>query len=148
MAAILEQCFDTLKTYGREPESLGNMHKAFLLALEDYKNEDIHGAFIEYLKTSNEIPTPSDIIQIIERNQVYSSPAYKVFDGSDIPDQPRKDPVNWAFKNWNEIENHHDVIVHTGWLAQEKGKDRALDYIKYLQHNCGAPKDLASRIFT
>ncbi len=63
---MLTQCFDGLKLYGKEPESLPSAINLFQMVLADYPLESIRSAFAYYLKNNTEMPTPADISQIIE----------------------------------------------------------------------------------
>ena len=67
LAVMLQQCFQTLRIYGKEPESLESVIAMFRLVLADYPVENITEAFRVWLKRSNEMPTPADIASIIER---------------------------------------------------------------------------------
>ncbi len=67
LAVMLQQCFQTLRIYGKEPESLESVIAMFRLVLADYAVGAITGAFRIWLKRSNEMPTPADIASIIER---------------------------------------------------------------------------------
>lgn len=66
LAILLTQCYDALKVYGKEPEQLDNLIKMFILVLGDYIYSDIKNAFKVYLKTNTSMPTPADIVNIIE----------------------------------------------------------------------------------
>lgn len=59
-------CFDTLKVYGKEPEQLDNLGNMFQFMLGGYTYAKIEWAMREYLKRNNQLPAPSDIINIIE----------------------------------------------------------------------------------
>lgn len=64
---LILQCFNALKTYGKEPEQLGDLNAMFQMVLEDYSIEQIKGAFKAHISRSQEIPTPSDIVTLIKR---------------------------------------------------------------------------------
>lgn len=67
-------CFDTLDTFGKEPEQLTNLQKAFKLVLWDYEFADIKGAFVEYLAKESKMPTPSDIVKLIGKKKMEETP--------------------------------------------------------------------------
>lgn len=67
LAVMLQQCFQTLRIYGKEPEALESVIAMFRLVLADYSVGAITDAFRIWLKRSNEMPTPADIASIIER---------------------------------------------------------------------------------
>lgn len=64
---MLQQCFQTLRLYGKEPEVLESVVAMFRLVLADYPVEKIIAGFGAWLKRSNEMPTPADIANIIDR---------------------------------------------------------------------------------
>lgn len=66
MAAILFQCFQALKLYGKEPEALEGTVAMFQLVLADYSIEQIRDGFAQYLKRNSEMPAPADIVNIID----------------------------------------------------------------------------------
>jgi hypothetical protein len=66
IAELLSQCFDVLNTYGKTPEQLENMTGMFLATLQGYDFKDVKSAFIQHMRTSRSMPTPADIINIIE----------------------------------------------------------------------------------
>lgn len=67
LAVMLQQCFQTLRIYGKEPEALESVIAMFRLVLADYPVGAITDAFRIWLKRSNEMPTPADIASIIDR---------------------------------------------------------------------------------
>ncbi len=67
LAAMLMQCFDGLKLYGKEPEQIENAVKLFRMVLADFPSDKIQSAFVTHLQRSSEMPTPSDIVQLIKR---------------------------------------------------------------------------------
>jgi len=98
------------------------------------------------------MPTPADIVKIIESKQVYQPHAYQVF--STAPEEKEyirstQKVVPWAYKHWVSmgVDLQNQCIAHTQRLAEEQGKERALGYLQYLHNHCGAPKDLKHRIF-
>lgn len=68
LGALIVQCFDALKLYGKEPEQLKNAAALFQFALADYPMEKINEAFRAYLNRSSEMPTPADICVLIRRS--------------------------------------------------------------------------------
>ena len=64
---MLFLCFQSLKLYGKEPEALEALVNIFQMVLHDYTMDQIRQAFTLHLKRSNEMPTPADIANIIER---------------------------------------------------------------------------------
>lgn len=54
--------------YGKNPEQLTNTVKLFRLVLADFTIEQINKAFVTHLQRSNEMPTPSEIVGLIQRD--------------------------------------------------------------------------------
>ena len=67
LGTMLEQCYDILNIYGKQPEQLTNINLAFQMVLAPYKEIDIRKAFHIWLKRYDRMPTPSDIVRLIER---------------------------------------------------------------------------------
>ena len=63
----MAQCFEALKTYGKEPEQMVAVANMFQMVLSDYPISKIKSAFKTYLKTNSELPAPADIVHLIER---------------------------------------------------------------------------------
>lgn len=57
----MAQCFLTLNVYGRSPEDVPTIVRAFDVVLEEFEIEFISLAFQEWMKSSPDMPTPSDI---------------------------------------------------------------------------------------
>jgi hypothetical protein len=61
-----KQCFDTLKTYGKTPEQLETISEMFVTVLSKYPMERIKPAFLQWIERNSEMPTPADIINLID----------------------------------------------------------------------------------
>lgn len=103
---IIGFCFDSQRVYGKEPEQIGNVNKMFQLILAEYPYEKIRAAFIRFLKTSPEMPTPADICRLIdgEGKPVFDKSTY-------IALQKRKDADDYLTpkerKYMQEYENQN-----------------------------------------
>ena len=64
---MIMQCFQTLKTYGKEPEQIESIIPMFNMVLGDFTFQQIESAFAFYLKHNTEMPAPADIANIITR---------------------------------------------------------------------------------
>ena len=103
LAVMLQQCFQTLRVYGKEPEALESVIAMFRLVLADYSVEKITGAFRLWLKRSNEMPAPADIANIIERG------GKPPFERAVYVSLSRKPPEQRTSDEWEymrEYENH------------------------------------------
>src|SRR3990167_9442020 len=67
LAAMLSQCFQSLKLYGKEPEAFEGTVAMFNLVLADYPIARSEQALVFYLKHNPEMPPPADIANIINR---------------------------------------------------------------------------------
>ncbi len=68
IAKILMDCFLCLNTYGKEPEYLEAAVRVFSKVLEKYSATTVESAFIKWMEKSSVIPTPADIVGIIEND--------------------------------------------------------------------------------
>ena len=66
LATMLGTFLQIMKGYGKNEQNLDAMISAFEWALADYPHDDIKAAMGQWLRTSNEVPTPADIIAIID----------------------------------------------------------------------------------
>lgn len=67
MAVTLYDCFQTVSTYGKDPEALESMNRLFRLVLAEYSGEQIRAAFTNFLTNFKGMPEPADIANIIDR---------------------------------------------------------------------------------
>jgi hypothetical protein len=140
---ILGQCFNVLKTYGREPESLADMNKMFQMALENYPHHRIKEAFLEHVKSSNEMPTPADIIAIIDSRSVspqryeHSTP-----EEYERAAESRRNPktVPWFGKMWGQFTSEDKSMLRAHLVSL--GEIKGTNYAKYLK-TMGAPDVLS-----
>lgn len=63
---FMAQCYDGLNTYGKTPEQLENLTGLFLTVLGHYPLETVKNAFLQHIKRSPNLPTPADIVNIID----------------------------------------------------------------------------------
>lgn len=61
---LLKQSYDIFEVYGKEPEALGNMLRAFVDALSDIELKYIMDAFKVWLREQRKMPVPADIREI------------------------------------------------------------------------------------
>jgi hypothetical protein len=66
LADLLNQTYVMLKKYGESADVTEMREAGFQMMLGDYCVEDVIKAFKTYLKTNHDIPTPADIISIID----------------------------------------------------------------------------------
>jgi hypothetical protein len=55
-----------LETYGKTPAQLENLSGLFVVALGGYTYETVKAAFMIHIRRSSKLPTPADIINIID----------------------------------------------------------------------------------
>jgi hypothetical protein len=66
VALLVRQCFDVLDIFGKTPEQLTNIIKAFVTQLSEYPYAQVKGAFQQYLKRNSKMPCPADIVNLID----------------------------------------------------------------------------------
>jgi len=66
LTSLLLICFDTLDTFGKEPEQLANLAESFRFILGRFTIEQVESAFRAYMESSTSMPKPADIVKIIE----------------------------------------------------------------------------------
>lgn len=66
LTVLLADCFDALNLYGKEPEQLESMIRIFKLVLGRFTWGVIEKAFSIFLNDADKMPTPADIVKIIE----------------------------------------------------------------------------------
>lgn len=66
LTRLLADCFDSLKTYGKEPAQLEAMNRVFQMILGKYSYEKIKAGFLSYMERNAEMPAPADIVNLID----------------------------------------------------------------------------------
>lgn len=66
LTLLLSQTFASQKTYGDKAEMMGYRDSMFQLILAEYPIEAIRAAFIEHIRRKPDLPTPSDIVNLID----------------------------------------------------------------------------------
>ena len=97
---MLQQCFQTLRIYGKEPEALESVIAMFRLVLADYPVDSITDAFRIWLKRSNEMPTPADIAGIIDRG------GKPPFERAVYVAIGKRDPVSRTSEEWAYLRDY------------------------------------------
>lgn len=83
LAVLVTKSFNLYNTYGRDPAALGDIFSDFQEALAEYPEEKISLAFTEWRKTKSSMPTPADIIELIEGEKKLketTQPYYRPFE--------------------------------------------------------------------
>lgn len=140
---LLQQALDVFNIYGREPETLTNILKAFDLVLKDIPMPHVTDAFEIWLRMSATFPTPADIFKEAKerwelakereanKGRVINSPR---------PKEPRASAVPWAFLTYEQINQRgmmREILNHLAAMEPEKARE----YIKYLKGHCFFPAD-------
>jgi len=115
LTKILTMCFDSLKVYGKTYEQMGSLTKMFKMMLRPYNMEEIEGAFVRHLTVSNEMPTPKDIIAIIDPStqpKKWSHDAFRdikrrIRENQFVPDDEIKYCDDYIKAQLNEGENEN-----------------------------------------
>src|SRR5574343_570256 len=66
LLSFLDTSFAVLDTYGRKPDQLTEISKLFVVMLKGYPLEKIKEGFMQHMKRSSRMPTPADIINLID----------------------------------------------------------------------------------
>lgn len=66
LAKLINQLFKILNIYGKKPEDIADIVAGFCFVLSDYDIESVTDAFKMHLRKSSVMPTPADIVAIIE----------------------------------------------------------------------------------
>jgi hypothetical protein len=69
LVVMLSNCFDALKSYGKEPEQLEGIVRLFKVVLGRYTWESIESAFLSHLSSSEDMPTPANIVAFIDSDK-------------------------------------------------------------------------------
>lgn len=110
VAIHVSQAFDIFNTYGKDAEALKSTYRAFEEDLAGYPAERIDRAFKEFRKENTNMPTPADILKILNPYPApkYERPEYRILNG---PDSDWKDPTEEekekVRKFMEELEEKH-----------------------------------------
>ena len=66
LTRLLSQTYALLKKYGERADVTEMRDAGFQMILADYPINDVEEAFWQYLKTNKDVPTPSDILAIVD----------------------------------------------------------------------------------
>jgi cell pole-organizing protein PopZ len=66
LTRLLSQTYASQQTYGDKAQMMEYRDQMFQMVLEDYPFSTIRQAFIQHVKTSSCLPTPHDIIRLID----------------------------------------------------------------------------------
>lgn len=75
----MRQCFDVLDTFGKTPDQLTNIIKAFVMQLSEYSYEQVRTAFRAYIKRNIVMPKPADIVNLIDPPKQEWKPDWPVY---------------------------------------------------------------------
>lgn len=113
-----EKAQTRLKKFGEDFEGSWGAYKRYLVS---------HGALSDALSVSN-MP-----------------------DARPAPAPQKRTGVPWACMDWSSMSEdlRGQCITHIGHMVLDKhvGETKAREYIKYLQHWCGAPGNLEGLVF-
>jgi hypothetical protein len=141
---MVSQCFDSLNIYGKEPEQLENMILMFTHAFQEYEIHEIKRAFVDWVKTNAEMPTPAGIIEIIHSNRPKApikydhSQPWEYEAAAEAKRNPKR--VQWFGKMWENFsdDDKKKLAVHMASMTKEKASNYAL----YLKNFAKAPGNL------
>jgi len=67
LTKMLSQCWNTQKKYGQELNTFETWESMFQVVLADQSVEEVEKAMQKHIRNAQEIPTPADIISIIDK---------------------------------------------------------------------------------
>jgi len=108
LSVLLLQCYDGLKTYGKEPEQLKGLNGLFQVILADYPMDKIREAIVYYLNTNSGMPDPGDIVQIIMRG---NKPPFKGSVYVRLSQKRQEFPEDMTHEEWEYIKDYEKFIV-------------------------------------
>jgi hypothetical protein len=127
VAKEIHERFNAMKTYGKEPESLGSITRVMLNDLADFPPEKIIAAFRTHAQRSAEFPTTYDLIGLIRRN---GRPPLRESDVIAIRRKAGEDrtPDEWAtLRRWDdEQRDGWDVPPDSAKAAGDSDEIRRL----------------------
>lgn len=66
LAVVIGRVFDLQKQYGKNAGQLQNIVDGFLWVLSEYPVQKVIQAFGQYIRTKTDMPTPCEIVRIID----------------------------------------------------------------------------------
>ena len=143
MRHLIQQSYDIFNIYGRDPENLSNVLKAFDMVLKDIPMRYVAEGFEIWLRVSSKFPTPADIhAHAKERYDLARAKAENNIPTKNRPrpKEPHQNAVPWAFLPYHEIVDRgllQSVRDHIRALKPENAKD----YIVFLKSFCNFPRE-------
>lgn len=124
LATELYRRFHAMKTYGKEPESLGSIVEIFTTDLAEYPAETILLAIKTHSKRSQEFPTVADIVGLIHRN---GRPplSRETYIGISKKDGEARTPDEWRYLRDYEAEQHGEEWGTEHRDQRQEAADRA-----------------------
>ena len=104
LAVMLQQCFQALNLYGKEPEQIEAAINIHQMVLAPFPIDQVRAAFGKWLETHDTFPAPSNIVNLIKRGgKPPLSEAVYVSISKKPGDQRTKD-------DWRYIEDYENHI--------------------------------------
>lgn len=79
ISEMVKVCFDSQDTFGKTPDQLPNILKAFIFVLKNYSIQQIQKAFTQWLDAKTEFPKPADIKNLIDPPKAEWKPDWAVY---------------------------------------------------------------------
>lgn len=116
---MVEQCYAIQNTYGKLPKQLKHLMRAMIEDLKQFELGLIEKAFLEWRRSSPNIPTPADIIKLIEKEIRHKKRLEELSKPND-----HGESVN-DYNKMNEVQR----TVFDDWLHKERQKIEAIKII-------------------
>ena len=140
MTSLLLVCFDTLDTFGKEPEQLKNIQKLFEMMLGDYEIGKVERAFIAYMRRGTAMPKPADIINILDPEEPELSK--EMYISLQKKDPEYRTSEEWAFIRKYESQKMGDVgnetrndVIRDNQRLRVKEKSLVAEIMKLKEEN-------------
>ena len=109
LALMLQQCFQALNLFGKEPEQIEAAINIHQMVLAPFSIDQIRTAFSKWLETHDTFPAPANIVSLIRRGgRPPLSEAVYVSISKKPADQRTKD-------DWRYLSDYEDYIRKGDW---------------------------------
>lgn len=93
-----------LKKFGESADVAEMRDEGFQMVLGEYPIEDVQRAFVQYLKVGREVPTPADIVEILDPSVKPLCP--RMYQA--LVNRSKKGPFELTKHEWRYIEQYEN----------------------------------------
>lgn len=136
VSTAIRQSFDLFNTYGKDPKALTNIMRAFDQVLSPYPTDSIMRAFRDWMKTEKTMPTPADILAILNWDPLPASPETMAFRRRALEqNEPAERYKDLTDEQKQEFEKLMSGIKTFGEPVKTAIDPGELDYSHYERHS-------------